>query len=69
MLLFFADSDFDFFIELSHEPLNAKPASIIGKAMHILRQSGNFTNFLPICHARVPILKCYHIRSGYQCKS
>lgn len=35
--------------------------------MNILRQSGNFTNFLPISHARVPILKCYHIRTGYQC--
>lgn len=35
--------------------------------MNILRQNGNFTNFLPISHARVPILKCYHIRTGYQC--
>lgn len=63
----FLDSDFDFFIELSREPLNAKPPSVIGKAMNILRQSGNFTNFLPISHARVPILKCYHMRTGYQC--
>lgn len=59
------DSDFDFFIELNI--MNAKPASVIGKAMNILRQTGNFTNFLPISHARVPILKCYHIRTGYQC--
>lgn len=66
----FSDSDFDFFIELSREPnyyRNVKPASVIGKAMNILRQNGNFTNFLPISHARVPILKCYHIRTGYQC--
>lgn len=63
----FLDSDFDFFIELTRVPLNAKPASVIGKAMNILRQNGNFTNFLPISHARVPILKCYHIRTGYQC--
>lgn len=35
--------------------------------MNILRQNGSFTNFLPISHARVPILKCYHIRTGYQC--
>lgn len=61
------DSDFDFFIELSRESLNVKPAKTIGKAMGILRQSGNFTNFLPISHARVPILKCYHIPTGYQC--
>lgn len=67
MVFSFSDSDFDFFIELSREPLNAKPASIIGKAMAILRQNGNFTNFLPISHARVPILKCCHIRTGYQC--
>lgn len=60
-ILFLLDSDFDFFIELAREPLNAKPASVIGKAMNILRQNGNFTNFLPISHARVPILKCYHI--------
>lgn len=63
----FVDSDFDFYIELSHEPLYAKPAVIIGKAMSLLRHSGHFTNFLPISHARVPILKCYHIRTGYQC--
>ncbi|XP_055308241.1 uncharacterized protein LOC129572325 [Sitodiplosis mosellana] len=60
----FRDSDFDFFIELSRQPLNAKPAAIIGKAMNILRTSGQFTNFLPISHARVPILKCYHIRTS-----
>lgn len=52
---------------MSREPLNAKPASVIGKAMNILRQNGNFTNFLPISHARVPILKCYHTPTGYQC--
>lgn len=63
----FLDSDFDFFIELSRDPLNAKPAFIIGKAMNILRHSGHFTNFLPISRARVPILKCYHLRTGYQC--
>lgn len=62
---FFADSDFDFFIEL--KIVNTKPASVIGKAMNILRQTGNFTNFLPISHARVPILKCHHIHTGYQC--
>lgn len=60
----FKDSDFDFYVELSREPLNAKPAAIIGKTMNILKQSGNFTNFLPISHARVPILKCYHLRTS-----
>lgn len=61
----FKDSDFDFFIEL--KIMNTKPASVIGKAMNILRQTGLFSNFLPISHARVPILKCHHIRTGYQC--
>ncbi|XP_031620997.1 UTP:RNA uridylyltransferase 1 isoform X2 [Contarinia nasturtii] len=60
----FKDSDFDFFIELSRPPLNAKPAEIIGRAMNILRRSGQFTNFLPISHARVPILKCYHTKTS-----
>lgn len=59
-----SDSDFDFYIELSREPVNAKPAAIIGKVMNILKQSRNFTNFLPISHARVPILKCYHIKTS-----
>lgn len=35
--------------------------------MHYLGRTGNFTNFLPISHARVPILKCYHVPTGYQC--
>lgn len=35
--------------------------------MSILARSELFTNFLPISQARVPILKCYHIRTGYQC--
>lgn len=65
--ILFTDSDFDFFIELSREPPNTRPASTIGKAMNILKQSGNFTNFVPISHARVPILKCYHMPTGYQC--
>lgn len=60
----FVDSDFDFFIELCPEPLNAKPAAIIGRTMNILKQTGHFTNFLPISHARVPILKCYHLRTS-----
>lgn len=71
MIRFFSisDSDFDFFIELSRDALNVnnKPAAIIGKAMNILRKSGKFDHFLPISHARVPILKCYHIPTGYQC--
>lgn len=54
-------------MELSREPIRRSPASTIGKAMHILTQHGGFTNFLPISHARVPILKCQHIRTGYQC--
>lgn len=66
-LFYLTDSDFDFFIELARQPLNAKPAATIGNAMNILKQSGNFTNFLPISHARVPILKCYHIPTGYNC--
>lgn len=35
--------------------------------MHLLNQSKLFTNFCPIARARVPILKCYHIQTGYQC--
>lgn len=35
--------------------------------MRLLGRSGNFTNFTPITHARVPILKCYHVKTGYHC--
>lgn len=35
--------------------------------MSLLNHSKLFTNFCPIARARVPILKCYHIRTGYQC--
>lgn len=35
--------------------------------MRILGRSGHFTNFTPITHARVPILKCYHVTTGYHC--
>lgn len=35
--------------------------------MSHLSQSGCFTHFCPIGRARVPILKCYHIRTGYNC--
>lgn len=67
LLRIIPDSDFDFTIELLHQTLNEEPASVIDRALNILRQSGNFTNFLPISHARVPILKCCHLRTGYQC--
>lgn len=35
--------------------------------MRILGRSGHFTNFTPITHARVPILKCFHVKTGYHC--
>lgn len=35
--------------------------------MRMLGRSGLFTNFTPITHARVPILKCYHVKTGYHC--
>lgn len=60
----FRDSDFDFFIQLSYVPLNAKPAEVIRKVKFILEQGKNFTNFEPIPNTRVPILKCNHIRTS-----
>lgn len=47
--------------------MDQSPAAINGKAIRYLGRTGNFTNFIPISHARVPILKCYHVRTGYQC--
>lgn len=63
----FKDSDFDFYIELSPTPLNITSARIIRDALQILARSGKFTKFTPITRARVPILKCYHVRTEYSC--
>lgn len=42
-------------------------ARIIRDALQILARSGKFTKFTPITRARVPILKCYHVRTEYSC--
>lgn len=61
------DSDFDFYIEVAPNQSDINAAKVIRESMRILGRSGHFTNFTPITHARVPILKCYHVKTGYHC--
>lgn len=58
-LLPIADSDFDFYIEAEAN------VSKIDHAMYALME--RFYHFEPVRNARVPILKCVHIPTGYPC--
>lgn len=62
----FADSDFDFYVQLPR--YNDFPGSnTVRDVIKLLAPTRKFTKFVPIPSARIPILKCVHIRTGYHC--
>lgn len=63
----FADSDFDFYVRLCRDTVRLRPGVELRSATKLLQKCGKFATFLQIPQARVPILKCFHIRTGYQC--
>lgn len=55
----------DFYIQL-RDPFRSA-TRILCRVQEHLRRSGRFTNFEPVPNARIPILKCVHIATGFQC--
>lgn len=62
-----SDSDFDFHIQLQNRFGKFPTGNIVRDAIRMLAPSRKFTKFVPIPSARIPILKCLHIRTGYNC--